>query len=305
MKILVIYNPQAGQSQYKFHTFVHFLEKASAYVVVREIHPDRPLFSLLFDVKNFDRVVAIGGDGTHSSVVYALRGTGIPVAAYPAGTANLLALNLKMPNRPEQIARIVLEGKTISTDLVQIEAKDKNGEPFSSGFVIMGGIGFDAALIERSHHFKKEFGVGAYFLSALHHLHPRVAKFQLELDGEKKISLEGIGVLMINFSKIQFDIHVIPDSSPFDAKMDIVLLKMRDAIGLIPTLWSALLDRLGFSRLDVSSHIEVHRVSSVRIECDPPSQLQIDGDLKEAFTPLKAVIIPKAATLVVPSDFAS
>lgn len=41
-------------------------------------------------------MIAAGGDGTVSSVAHALAGSGMPIMVYPAGTANLVALNLEV-----------------------------------------------------------------------------------------------------------------------------------------------------------------------------------------------------------------
>ena len=57
---------------------------------------------MLEDAKDFDRVVAVGGDGTVSGVCYELRGSGVPMLPYPAGTTNLLALNLRLPSEPSR-----------------------------------------------------------------------------------------------------------------------------------------------------------------------------------------------------------
>jgi diacylglycerol kinase family enzyme len=297
MNILIIHNPKTKKNKESFEAYLDFLEKAKAKISMRELLEEEKLEGLLEDARNFDRVVAVGGDGTVSSVVYSLRGTGIPVVAYPGGTANLLALNLRMPSGTAELGQLTLKGKTISTDLVQVRGADQRLFPLRSGFIVMGGAGFDANLIDRSKHLKKEFGVSAYFLSAFHHLRPTVAHLALELDG-LRFEYEGIGVLLINFDKIQFDISLIPASSAYDGKMDVVVLKIRDAVGLIPALWSALLDRLGFPRLDISPYIEIHRASQVKIETRPELPLQLDGELIEAKTPFMAEVVPKAATLV-------
>ena len=54
----------------------------------------------LLDASDFDVVVASGGDGTVTSVAAWHANTGVPLLPYPAGTANLLSLNLAQPNEP-------------------------------------------------------------------------------------------------------------------------------------------------------------------------------------------------------------
>lgn len=45
-------------------------------------------------------VVAVGGDGTIAAITVDLAGTGIPIAIVPAGTGNVLANALGIPDRP-------------------------------------------------------------------------------------------------------------------------------------------------------------------------------------------------------------
>ena len=56
----------------------------------------------------FDLVVAAGGDGTVSDVIYGLVGTPIPLGIIPAGTANLLAQELKVPLSLEDAIALII-----------------------------------------------------------------------------------------------------------------------------------------------------------------------------------------------------
>ncbi len=79
------------------------------------------------------------------------------------------------------------------------------------------------------------------------HVTPQHAKFSITVDGER-IESEGVGVLIVNFSKIQFDLSVVHNNLPRDGMFDIVILNTKDAFGLIPALVACILDRSGVPR---------------------------------------------------------
>ena len=55
----------------------------------------------------------------------------------------------------------------------------------------------------------------AYFSAALSNPLPQTSRFSINLDG-KTIEREGLGILIVNFSKIQFDISVTHENQPRD-----------------------------------------------------------------------------------------
>ena len=85
-----------------------------------------------------DLVVVWGGDGMVQRSCDALAGTGVPLAIIPAGTANLLAHNLGIPQDLAAAVEIAFAGRRRALDLGKI-----NGEHFA----VMAGVGFDAELM--------------------------------------------------------------------------------------------------------------------------------------------------------------
>ena len=63
-------------------------------------------------------------------------------------------------------------------------------------------------------------------------------------DGET-VEEEGLGILIVNFSKIQFDISVTNKNSPRDGLLDIVVLKAENAFGLLPALFARAINHEG------------------------------------------------------------
>lgn len=311
-KILILYNTRAGHKRISFTAYLHALANLGADVETRTIGRRFNLRELLADAQNFHRIVVAGGDGTVSTVAGMLQHTGIVMVAYPGGTANLLARNLGMPSNPETLAEVTLNGKGLPTDLGELEyipysRRDRfrrrflrqSFEPLPTKvyFSIMAGSGFAARLISQAQSLKSKWGEAAYWLSALANLFPRRATFRLLLDG-KEVQSQGIGMLIVNFEKIQFDLKVVSGGDAQDGKLEIVIVKSRNLFGLLPILWGALRERFGFSRPHLPDLIEIYRASSVEVTSRPPLKLQFDGEILKKVATFKARACRGAAMFV-------
>ncbi|MBN2404870.1 MAG: NAD(+)/NADH kinase, partial [Coriobacteriia bacterium] len=241
-------------------------------------------------------VVAAGGDGTVSAIAYELRSTGIPILAYPAGTANLLARNLKMPLDPEALADLTMNGVPVNIDLGEILTGEGTADERRSGFVIIAGAGFDAAVMDGARELKPVIGEGAYIISAIQNLQPTVSEFEITLDGHR-IKTTGIAVLLVNLARIQFDLSVTHNSDARDGLFEVVIVKTRSVAGLIPAVWAALLDRVGHH--PARPALEIHTASNITVSASPSLPLQADGDTLERRTPMSARVLPGAATFIV------
>lgn len=123
-------------------------------------------------------VVAAGGDGTLAELVNRTS-PDTPLAAYPRGTANLLAGYLGLRARPAEFSEMLAAGKAIRVDAGQVTwlgqapapGAGQGGATADPGaaeggaalgpadsnpcptriFLIMGGVGFDADVVQRLH----------------------------------------------------------------------------------------------------------------------------------------------------------
>lgn len=312
LKILLVNNPTAGRGDARLYDYVRELNTRGAEVMLRSIGDGRTLEHALRDAEDFDRVVTAGGDGTASAASYILRDSGIPLLPYPAGTANLLAMNLRIPLEPVRCAETTLEGKLVRVDLGELNYRREQRPPDGierrraaralprtrMGFAIMAGAGFDATIMEGAQSLKSQIGAGAYLVAAVQNMEPQMARITLELDG-KTVETEGSAVLLVNFARIQFDITVTHDSDAQDGLLEVVVIKARHMTELLPVVMAAWLDRI-ITYPDRSQALETYKARKVEIASDPPLPLQSDGDLLGGVTPLSGRVLPKAATFVVP-----
>ncbi|MDO8880057.1 MAG: diacylglycerol kinase family protein [Coriobacteriia bacterium] len=300
MNILIVSNLRSGLGDPTLYEFIRELGSHRAEVTMRFLSEGADLGHLLRDAHEYARIVAAGGDGTVSAIAYQLRDSGIPLLAYPAGTANLLARNLRLPVDPVDLAVATMAGRTVSIDLGELVVPAAGARAAHHiGFAIAAGVGYDASVMETAQGLKQTLGEGAYIVGALQNLAPTVARFTIELD-DNTIETEGIAVLLVNLARIQFDLQVAHGSDAQDGLLEVVVLKTRTAAGLLPAVWAALVDRLGDH--PQRPGLEIHTASHVKISSEPPLPLQYDGEVLPSATPVIARVLPGAATFIVSEE---
>ena len=291
MKLLVINNMSAGHGDGAIYDFLRMCLADGDEACLRCSDGTTDILTLLDDAQLFDAVVVAGGDGTVASVSYALAYSGVPVLPFPAGTANLLANNLLLPYESHALAAAVREPHVLDFDLGQIQA---GGKTF--GFGIMAGAGYDATIMHDAGPHKKLLGPIAYFQAAVANPKPQKSKIHLVVDGEH-FDFEGLGVLLVNFSRIQFEIPITHGSDARDGTFDIAILKAENAFGLIPALVAGIMDRDG-STPGRTDSVEILRGSEVEVLADPPFMIQYDGETPGIETPFKASVLGGAARFI-------
>ena len=118
--------------------------------------------------RGVDVLFVWGGDGTVQRCIDAVAGTDTAVAILPAGTANLLAMNLHIPDDITEAVRIGLHG-----DRRRMDTGSVNGERFT----VMAGAGFDARMIaEADRGLKDRLGRAAYLYTGMRNLGARRMK---------------------------------------------------------------------------------------------------------------------------------
>lgn len=110
--------------------------------------------------EGFHRVAVCGGDGTVRLAAEGLRGTGVPLALLPMGTANVLARELGIPRSPLLAAELAARGEARAVPLGLIGG----GTPFT----FCASAGLDSLAVARlDEAMKRETGGWAYGYAAL------------------------------------------------------------------------------------------------------------------------------------------
>jgi YegS/Rv2252/BmrU family lipid kinase len=235
-----------------------------------------------------DLVMAQGGDGTVMACVTGLAGTEVPLAVLPGGTGNLLATNFDVPADLEGAVEVALDGDRARLDVAALD---------DDRFVVMGGVGFDAAMLrDADPRLKERLGAVAYVLSGFKHLRRRATRFRLGLDDRPPIERTGQGVLVGNLGRLQGGLPVMPDARPDDGLLDVAVLQTRTVLD-----WLALAARVLLRRRRKDPQLELFTARRVEIGCDRPQPVERDGDpLDTPRDHLVIEVVPGALTLCVP-----
>ena len=291
VKLLVVNNMSAGFGDGAIYDYLRSVLTDGDEVCMRCTDGTTDIVPFLDDARDYDAVIVSGGDGTVASASYRLAYSGVPILPFPSGTANLLANNLHLPYEPFALANATRAMKTLDFDLGEMEA---GGKTF--GFGIMAGAGYDATIMHDAKPNKKLLGPLAYFQAAVTNALPQKSKIRLDIDG-KTIVTEGLGIMLVNFSRIQFEIPVTHGTDARDGTFDIVVLKAENAFGLIPALVAGIMDRDG-GNPDRTDSMEIHRGREVEVHADPPFNIQYDGETPDITTPFRARVLQGAARFI-------
>jgi len=117
----------------------------------------------------FDTIFACGGDGTIHNLAQVLANTPVALGILPAGTANALAHDLRIPLKIIAAAKAALDFVHRRIALGKIACSNLSGETETRFFVVAAGIGVDAHLFYKLHSgTKQRLGMGAYYAKAWH-----------------------------------------------------------------------------------------------------------------------------------------
>ena len=234
-----------------------------------------------------DLVFVWGGDGTVQRCLDALAGSGVAVAIVPAGTANLLASNLGIPQDLPEAVRIGFHGSRRKLDLGRV-----NGEHFA----VMAGVGFDAAMIgDADRTLKNRMGKLAYVWTGLRHVTDTTGTMRVKVDGTKWFRGKAGCLLVGNVGTITGGIRAFPDARPDDGWLEIGVTTAQG-----PLQWARTLGRMAAGRADRSPLIQMARGREIKVKLAKPTAYELDGGARGEVTRLSARVVPDAVTICVP-----
>lgn len=238
-----------------------------------------------------DAVLVAGGDGTVRAVSEALSGSGVPLTIVPSGTGNLLARNLRLPlDDGEAMVRATFDGDAAPIDVGVARLRRPGGDTDEFAFVVMGGMGLDAAMIANtSGDLKKRVGWVAYVDGAARSLvKAKPFSVMYQVDGHRIHRAHVQSVLFANCGSLPAGLELIPEASVADGQLDVAVFQPKGAFGWL-LVWrrvawdNSVLRRFRAGRRVLSlrtrdNAVRYSRGTALDIAAGEPHPVQLDGD---------------------------
>jgi len=205
----------------------------------------------------------------------------VPLTIVPSGTGNLLARNMLLPlTDSERMIQATFDGDTLPVDVGFAAIRREDGTSEERAFVVMGGMGLDAAMIANtSGDLKKRVGWIAYVDGAARSL----ANAKRRLHSAKVQS-----ILIANCGSLPAGLELIPEASVTDGELDVVIFQPKNAFGWV-LVWrrvawdNSFLRRFRAGRRVLAlrtkdSAVIYSRGSGIDLATQDPQPVQLDGD---------------------------
>jgi YegS/Rv2252/BmrU family lipid kinase len=300
-RIYVIANPAAGQASFDVKALnAQFAEAGIEWEVFFTKQPgDGQRLARQAIDSGADVVAAYGGDGTVGEVASGLVQSGVPLGILPGGTANVMAIELGIPNRfPAAVALLCMdELVTRPVDVGKVEDRY---------FMLRLSVGLEAKMVEGADRtLKDRLGAFAYALSALRALRAQeVVRYEFELDGTQ-LAEEGIACIVANSGNLGIPgLRLASDIDVSDGLLDVFLVNNTN-LATVRALLSSILGQEAAGSSPAESDVETTRLvrhwqaKEIMLQATPASAVQCDGEMI-GDTPKQISILPAAVQIVLP-----
>jgi YegS/Rv2252/BmrU family lipid kinase len=240
-----------------------------------------------FAANGFDRVIAVGGDGTVNEVGRGLLGTDTALGIIPLGSGNGFARHLKISLNYQKANQVAQHGEIVSSDHGIL-----NGKPF----FCTAGTGFDAQVGQRFAQAGRRGFVSYAQASFMEYFHYSPQNYKITIDG-KTFSRRAFMITCANTSQWGYNAYIAPNASLNDGLIDLVIVSpfsfvVAPIIGL----------RVFTKSLYNSRNIEVYRARTATIERDRAGCVHIDGDPLDEEKVLKIKAVSDKLKIIVPNN---
>ena len=232
--------------------------------------------------------MVLGGDGTINEVLNGMVGSQATLGILPAGTANVVAMELGLGSR---LDRAITRLRECVEKRIAVGKLSRSGE--SRYFLAMGGAGLDARIVyDLNPTFKARMGKLAYWLGGFGHVTQSVENFEAKVNGTAVRCGFALASRVRNYGG---DLEIATGASLLRPEFELVLFE-----GTNPLRYLSYKLAVGVKK--AQSMPGVHTIHTERVDLCGNVHLQIDGEYAGRL-PARFEIVPDAVTLLMPPAY--
>jgi len=235
--------------------------------------------------KNFDVIVAAGGDGTINEVAGKVLKHKKILGILPLGSGNGLARFLKISKNLRYALSII---NNFNVD--EIDTAEFNNKCFFN----LAGMGFDAHLSAVFSKDKKRGLSGYVKLGFKEVFNYKAQTYQINIDGTE-YTRKAFAISIANSSQYGNDVYIAPHASVKDGLLDVCIIKPFPILKL-PVLGYVMLR----GKAETSDMIEIIKGKNIKITRETAGAVHVDGEPLQMGTEIEAVVNPLSLKVIVP-----
>lgn len=228
----------------------------------------------------YERVIALGGDGTVHEVVNGLMQVPAEkrpiLGVVPVGSGNDFAHAIGIPTDPAEALQVALNADPKPVDIVHVQSPDGEIDEYFDNTL---GIGFDTIVTIRSHQLPLLRGFLMYLAAVLQTiaLNHQGVYYRLETDNGL-LELNGLMVVACNGGREGGGFLLSPEFSLTDGKLDIIAVEKVSRLMMLRLLPEFIRGtHLGFKQVHFT------RTSRLTITASAPLYIHADGEILAGF----------------------
>ncbi|MBO0861628.1 MAG: diacylglycerol kinase family lipid kinase [Chloracidobacterium sp.] len=243
-----------------------------------------------------EMVIVCGGDGTINEAAQSLVGTETALAVWPCGTANVLARELRLPCDENALSDLIAERNDRA---FSVGRAVKPGDEWQRYFLLMAGIGLDAAIVNGVDlGLKRLIGAGAYLAAGLNFLaRMPLTPFSIDLNGVRHASTFTV---ISNASSYAVCFTLAPGAKMDDDKLDVCVFNSRSRLVYLTYAFLSMARGL-HTRI---SNVIYQPTREALANSNDMALVQLDGDVMGTL-PMRFDIAPGALRIIAPAKSGS
>ncbi|WAH41987.1 diacylglycerol kinase family lipid kinase [Alicyclobacillus fastidiosus] len=274
IETLFIVNPTAGRGTTKsrWDAFERQLKKYTTFPY--KVHfttrsGEAETVSLQATHSHFERVIAVGGDGTVNEIVNGVLGRDVMIGILPFGTGNDLARSIEANKSDKDLLHMLCYPKEASLNVAKINGRH---------FINAAGIGFDGIVANHinRHMFIKILGALGYSLSAITVLKSFTpSEVMLNIDGNCVILSHVWMIAIGNGSFYGGGMKICPSAKYDDDLLDVCIVSNLGKMNFLKLLPSVYTGR----HVEKETFITTQQGKHIEITCPDYMIAHADGEL--------------------------
>jgi len=299
MKYIFILNPNAGRKK----TADDLIDLIDSYMINSE-HTyefaytveagDATRIASQAVSEGFERIVAVGGDGTVNEVAAGLINSEGQLGIIPRGSGNGVARSLNIPLTPMECLEFLSSPKITTIDVGMVNQKY---------FVGVSGIGYDALIGKKFQDFGVRGPVPYFFIGLSEFMKYKPQIYQLEIEGER-LKKEALVIAFANTKQYGNGAVIAPGADPKDGYLDVCVvgpLSYIQATRHASFLFKGNIDKSPLYFHKKCKSLRVHLDINIQQGRDAPTMhLHRDGEPDEPTNSLEVKIVEKALKVCSP-----